>query len=259
MTICTSSAHHLHVIHTSSGSMHVVCTGWQQLCIKPTGFFVISCQASRFRDKTLTVEILWYVCFYLFPRPNQLLKESIPVGCVLPACTNRTCFNSQQVSALVGGGSEVNKFEQVSSNSTGEGPEMNKFEQVPSNGTRGHWQGSPYTGRSPVWRVGQGWGWCPCTVRFHVQRWRLGLELSGSLYSEVPCLDGGPCIVRSNASWVMVTWEPLPCEWNDWLMDRHSWKYYLPTTSLASGKIFLSHGNAVSSSIWILPMSSILC
>ena len=39
-------------------------------------------------------------------------QESIPVGYVPPACT--VCFsNSQQISAL--GGSQVNKFEQVSS------------------------------------------------------------------------------------------------------------------------------------------------
>ena len=36
--IHTLSAHCLHIICTSSGSMHVVRTGWQQLCIKPTGF-----------------------------------------------------------------------------------------------------------------------------------------------------------------------------------------------------------------------------
>ena len=36
-----SSAHHPHVVHMSSRSVHVVRTGWQQLCIKPTGFLVL--------------------------------------------------------------------------------------------------------------------------------------------------------------------------------------------------------------------------
>ena len=32
------------------------------------------------------------------------LQESIPVECVLPACVDHTCFNSHQMSALVGEG-----------------------------------------------------------------------------------------------------------------------------------------------------------
>ena len=36
------------------------------------------------------------------------------------------------------------------------------------------------------------WGWGPCRVRSHI--WR----------------GGGPCRARSNASWVMVTYGPLP-------------------------------------------------
>ena len=35
-----SSTCRLHIIRMSSGSVHVVRTGWQQLCIKPTGFLV---------------------------------------------------------------------------------------------------------------------------------------------------------------------------------------------------------------------------
>ena len=40
-----------------------------------------------------------------------------------------------------------------------------------------------------------------------------------------PCTEGEPgpgscswelCTVKSNASWVMVTWEPHPCGWTDW-------------------------------------------
>ena len=42
---------HPHVIHKSSGSMHIVCRGWQQLCIKPTGFLVINYNLSLVRAK----------------------------------------------------------------------------------------------------------------------------------------------------------------------------------------------------------------
>ena len=73
--------------------------------------------------------------------------------------------------------------------------------------------------------------------------WRAGL---GFPYSEVNAQQGwglrGPCIVRSSALWVMVTWDPLSCDQNGWLMDRHDWKYYLPTTFLAgSSKCFLNN------------------
>ena len=45
----------------------------------------------------------------------MMKQESIPVGCVLPTCTNCTCFNSHQMSALVvGEDAGMNKFEQVS-------------------------------------------------------------------------------------------------------------------------------------------------
>ena len=40
-------------------------------------------------------------------------QESIPVGWVIPACADRNCFNSHQMT--VAGGPQVNKFEQVSS------------------------------------------------------------------------------------------------------------------------------------------------
>ena len=43
------------------------------------------------------------------------IQDSIPVGCVPSTCTNRTCFNSHPMSALGGGGLEVNMFEQVCS------------------------------------------------------------------------------------------------------------------------------------------------
>ena len=69
---------------------------------------------------------------------------------------------------------------------------------------------------------------------------------------------GGPCTVRSNASWVIATWHPLPIvltsggflvgvQWVTWvngshgtpyldrMTDRHHWKHYLSATSLKSG------------------------
>ena len=92
-------------------------------------------------------------------------------------------------------------------------------------------------------------GGVPCTVRSYVQGSGVG---HGSLYSEVLCREGASlysdvqCImgnghidppktgadtwcllVRSNASWVMVSWDP-PTEQT----DRHDWKHYFPTTSL---------------------------
>ena len=54
-----SSTRHLHVVHTSSPHHpHVVCTGWQQLCIKPTGFLVIC--------KPINTD-LEGGCLYLYP------------------------------------------------------------------------------------------------------------------------------------------------------------------------------------------------
>ena len=40
----------------------------------------------------------------------------------------------------------------------------------------------------------------------------------------------------SNASWVMVTWDPPPCGQNARLTNRHDRKHYLSTTYLAGGK-----------------------
>ena len=54
----------------------------------------------------------------------------------------------------------------------------------------------------------------------------------GSLRSHVQGRGGaGICTVSSNASWVI----PL---WTDWLMDRHVWNHYLPTTSLRGGNLY---------------------
>ena len=79
------------------------------------------------------------------------------------------------MSALVGGGAEVNKFEQVSS----DGHQMSLA--------------------GGAWAV-------------------------GSLSNEVQYLRaGGPGAMRSNASWLMVTYDTV-----DRMTDRHDWKHYLP-------------------------------
>ena len=62
---------------------------------------------------------------------------------------------------------------------------------------------------------GQDWNWGYLTVRSHVRGEGTGLGRGGeSLYIEVQVCrglglgwGGGPCMVRSNASWVMVTWD----------------------------------------------------
>ena len=45
--------------------------------------------------------------------------------------------------------------------------------------------------------------------------------------------EGGPCLVMSKASWLLVTWDLL---WT----DGHNWKRYLPAISLAGGKYMLN-------------------
>ena len=44
--------------------------------------------------------------FFYLEKKNGQKKENIPAGCVVPAC-----FSTHQMSALVGGGLHVNKFE----------------------------------------------------------------------------------------------------------------------------------------------------
>ena len=84
------------------------------------------------------------------------IQESIPVGCMPPACDDCTCFNSHQMSAPWVGGPVVNNFEQVSS----DGHQMSPA---------GH--GGPYAERTHV----QG----ACTVRSHVRGARAGRQKRG--------------------------------------------------------------------------------
>ena len=59
----------------------------------------------------------------------------------------------------------------------------------------------------------------------------------------------GPCTVMSNASWVMVTWDYLPLP--PWT-DKHDWKHYHPTTSLAGSNNFIK-GIKKPSLVWARP------
>ena len=61
------------------------------------------------------------------------------------------------------------------------------------------------------------------------QSWRASSAQRGS--GPRLCTEESPCMVRSKALWVMVTWD-TPCGQT----HRHNWKHYLPTTSLARGK-----------------------
>ena len=63
-----------------------------------------------------------------------------------------------------------------------------------------------------------------------------GRDKAGVIPVQQGPMSGGGVVVgwvRSIASCVMVTWDPL---WREWLMDRQVWKHYLPATSLAGGK-----------------------
>ena len=53
---------------------------------------------------------------------------------------------------------------------------------------------------------------------------------SGPMYRK---RGGGPCTAKSNASWIVVTWDPSL--WAEWLTDSHVWKHYRPAILLAAG------------------------
>ena len=54
-------------------------------------------------------------------------------------------------------------------------------------------------------------------------------------FEQISIMARGPCTVRSKQSRVMVTWDPHGQ--NDWLMERHDWKHYLPATSLVRSTV----------------------
>ena len=64
-----------------------------------------------------------------------------------------------------------------------------------------------------------------------------GTCVEGGLCRGRACTGGGdgPRALYSEVPWIILNahmWPP--CGQSDWLMDRHNWKYYLPTTLLAS-------------------------
>ena len=59
-----------------------------------------------------------------------------------------------------------------------------------------------------------------------------GVRARGYLYREGSWLgEGCPCVMKFNASWVLVTWD-CPQMWTEWQTDRHHWKHCLAATSL---------------------------
>ena len=59
-------------------------------------------------------------------------------------------------------------------------------------------------------------------------------------------LGEGSCKMRSNASWVVVTWEtPPPTLWT----DRHNWKHYLSATSLTGDNKLLGCNETTTAAV----------
>ena len=89
--------------------------------------------------------------------------------------------------------------------------------QMPNVATRcQHWWGSPQVNKFE-----------------HVPDLGHKILLAGGLGPGLGPMGRDPCTARSNTSWVMVTWGPvLLLLWT----DRHDWKQYLITTSLAGVK-----------------------
>ena len=102
-------------------------------------------------------------------------------------------------------------------------PQVNKFEQISSLGHHMSLTEGTCTMRSRLSKFEHAWGLGPVGQDQGVSvQWG---PMSGgtgawglSVYSEVPCLGdqghGVQCTVRSNASWVIVTWDP--CGQIDW-------------------------------------------
>ena len=84
-------------------------------------------------------------------------QESIPVGYILSACADYMCFNSLNMSALVGGG----------------GAEVNKCEQVSSVGHRTSLAGVSLSSESPC----LGWGWLFSEVQCIIDNGPMGPNL----------------------------------------------------------------------------------
>ena len=123
-------------------------------------------------------------------------QETIPVWCEPPACQKDVLHNEQVWTCPEGRRAGARVHVQWGLSWT-------------SLNMSGRW-GVPVQLRPMSWwRVG-----CPCTVRSNVWRARAG----------------GPCMVSSNAAWVMVTWDvppPSPAE--------QTWLKILPSHNYVSG------------------------
>ena len=110
-------------------------------------------------------------------------------------------------------------------------------------------RGSEYCHQETVWKVRT-----YCLLRDHlltniqpVIKWgKTILEQESIPVGCIPpaCADRsggarGPCTVRSNVSWVMVTWDTPPPRWT----SRHIWKHYPSAASLTVGNNHLLHNN----------------
>ena len=125
---------------------------------------------------------LKYLHLFSNRKLNKIIKHSSRMS------TARTCFI-------------MNKFQDMS----GEGgctamSNLNKFEHVWEARYRGwhpvQWDPSCETLNMPKGAGALHWGWHP--------------------------VQGGPCMVKSNASWAMVTWDPLPVNRQTRLKILHS-------------------------------------
>ena len=105
-------------------------------------------------------------------------------------------------------------------------------------------QGCPWARGVPVQVGGGVWGWgCLCTVK--------------SKLNNFQHVWGDSCIVSSNASWVIVTWHPLPV---DRITDRLDWTHCLPAALLAGGKnTNLTFDSAIGMAMKNPPMKHTKC
>ena len=119
-------------------------------------------------------------CASPFPRFLKCEQESISLGCVPPACADRTCFNSHQMSALVGR-SHIRReslYSEVSWLEGGAGPGgWSLCSEISCLG------GSLYS--EVPWLEGVPVQWCP------MSRGGLEAKASGALYSDFLCIMGG--------------------------------------------------------------------
>ena len=99
--------------------------------------------------------------------------------------------------------------------------------------------------------------WTACIPNVHASWWTsLKFQGGGSLNSEIPCLGGSagigkrvPCMVRSIASWTLVTQDPSHVTEN----------IPLPTTSFATGKRISEYTNETLHFVMIKKFMPLYC